>query len=122
MRRRLGTFIPLVLIAVLVQLMAPIGVSRAVARILSDPLATAPICSGTSGASHDPSVPAAPSHLDCCSFCVVGYGGPAIPDAPSAVAGVSGVYRDVVWHLFRDASSRVRSGSNAQARAPPAMV
>lgn len=122
MRRRLGTFIPFVLFAVLVQLMAPIGVSRAVARVLSDPLAMAPICSAMSGASQDPSVPATPSHVDCCSFCAAGYGGPAIPDVPSAVAGVSGVYRDVVWHLFRDVSSRVRTGSNAQARAPPALV
>jgi Protein of unknown function (DUF2946) len=122
MRRRLGTLIPFVVLAVLAQFMAPIGLSRAVARAMSDPLAMAPICSGLSDAGHNSSTPASPTHADCCSFCGLGYGGSAVPIAPSAIARVSGFYRSVVWQSFRDVSSPERSGSNAQARAPPAVA
>jgi hypothetical protein len=121
MRRRLGTFIPFALLAVLVQLMAPIGISRAVAQTMSDPLATVPICSGMADAARDPSAPAAPAHIDCCSFCGIGYGGSIAPDAPAA-RSVERSYRHVVWHSYRNVSQWERVGSNAQARAPPTLA
>ena len=46
MRRRLEVFIPIVLLAILVQLMAPIAAFRVVANAVSDPLYMATICSG----------------------------------------------------------------------------
>ena len=46
MRRRLEVFIPIVLLSIMVQLLAPIGAFRAVAHAVSDPLYMATICSG----------------------------------------------------------------------------
>jgi hypothetical protein len=140
MRRRLEFFIPIVLFAVLVQLMAPIGAFRAVAQAVSDPLAMASICSGMSASegqampSHTPD-----SHADCCAFCAAGHGGtpsprgvgggPAPPPPPPTAVidpplpvfvHLQRQYQRVVWLESTDAVSAVRVGSNAQARAPPA--
>ncbi|MDB5515466.1 MAG: hypothetical protein JWQ17_2224 [Tardiphaga sp.] len=122
MRRRLEFFIPIVLFAVLVQLMAPIGAFRAVAQAVSDPLAMASICSGMSASegqampSHTPD-----SHADCCAFCAAGHGGTAVIDPPLPVfVHLQRQYQRVVWLESTDAVSAVRVGSNAQARAPPA--
>jgi hypothetical protein len=46
MRRRLEVFIPIVLLAIMVQLMAPIAAFRVVAYAATDPLYLASICSG----------------------------------------------------------------------------
>jgi hypothetical protein len=122
MRRRLETFIPIVLFAVLVQLLAPIGAVRAVAMALSDPLAMAPICSGLADGSHQPSSPAHPAHDDCCALCAAGHGNAIAIDPPDArPVGLSRPYRPVVWHDGVAAASAARTGSNAQARAPPAI-
>jgi hypothetical protein len=51
MRRRLELFIPIVLLAVLVQMLAPIAAFRVVAYASSDPLYVASICEGMTSAS-----------------------------------------------------------------------
>lgn len=120
MRRRLETFIPIVLFAVLVQLMAPIGAVRAAARAISDPLAMASICAGRANAAHDPSTPGNPAHNDCCVLCAVGHGGAFAIDPPAPrLAGLHRPYRPVLWPEGAEVTSSVRTGSNAQARAPP---
>src|SRR3954451_25286880 len=99
MRRRLEYYIPIVLFALLVQLVAPIGAFRAVAQAVSDPLAMAPICTGmTSGdgqtmPSHGPA-----SQADCCGFCAAGHSGVAVIDSPAPVFVVlQRLYQRVVW-------------------------
>lgn len=119
MRRWLGTFIPLVMLAVLAQLMAPVGASRAVARAMFDPLARVQICSEISSSSRDPSVPATPPHVDCCSFCAIGHGGSVAQDAPVIPVDALRRYRNIAWHPLQEVSSATRAGSNFQARAPP---
>lgn len=122
MRRRLEFFIPIVLFAVLVQLMAPIGAFRAVAQAVSDPLAMASICSGMSAGEGQTMPSGAPStHADCCAFCATAHGGVAVIDPPMPVfVTLQRQYQRVVWLQSTDAVSAVRIGSNAQARAPPA--
>ena len=74
MRRRLEIFIPIVLLAVLVQLIAPIAAFRVVADAVSDPLYMASICSGMT-ASADASQPdSAPVQhvVRCCVFFSLG--------------------------------------------------
>ena len=77
MRRRLEAFIPIVLLAILVQLMAPIAAFRVVANAVSDPLYMATICSGMAS-SQDASqtTPAKTQHdgANCCAFCGGGLG------------------------------------------------
>jgi hypothetical protein len=121
MRRRLELFIPIVLFAVLVQLMAPIGAFRAVAQAVSDPLAMASICSGMSTGEGQGTPSHAPAaHADCCAFCAAAHGGIAVLDPPMPVfVTLQRQYQRVVWLQSTDAVSAVRIGSNAQARAPP---
>ena len=50
MRRRLKNFLPIVLVALAVQIFAPIGACWAVSIAASDPLARAVICHGNAAA------------------------------------------------------------------------
>jgi DUF2946 family protein len=122
MRRRLELFIPIVLLAVLVQLIAPIGAFRAVAHAVSDPLAMASICLEMTAAeqqtmpSHGPN-----AHADCCAFCAAGHSGSAAIDPPAPIfVNLQRQYQRVVWLEATEIISTARVGSNAQARAPPA--
>jgi hypothetical protein len=122
MRRRLERFIPIVLFAVMVQLIAPIGAFRAVAHVVSDPLAMATICTGMAAG---PDGQTTPSHApvtgaDCCAFCPTAHGGAALiePPAPAFVL-LQRQYQRVIWLEATEAISVLRVGSNAKARAPP---
>jgi hypothetical protein len=121
MRRRLENFIPIVLFAVLVQLIAPIGAFRAVAQAVSDPLGMASICSEMTTAEaqtmptrgHD-------AHAGCCAFCGAGQCGAVAIDSPTPVfVTLQRQYQRVVWLEAVTVTSPVRVGSNTQARAPP---
>ena len=72
MRKRLKNFLPIVLIALVVQIFAPIGACWAASIAASDPLAGAVICHGnaprTSGQSDQTGHRA---HDGCCSVCSV---------------------------------------------------
>jgi hypothetical protein len=120
MRRRLANFIPIVLFAVVVQLLAPIGAFRAVASSVGDPLAMASICSGMTSASESQHAPAPLPAAQCCAFCVCVHGGAAASsDFPVAVAPWRPEFYRVAWFDPDSLPSAVRTGSNAQARAPP---
>ena len=90
MRRRLEVFIPIVLLAVLVQLIAPIAAFRAVASAVSDPLCMTSICSEMAPSQDAQSTPSAPrNHGDCCAFCGAGHGGSVAVDPPPLIFVVS---------------------------------
>ncbi len=122
MRRRLEIFIPIVLLAVLVQLIAPIAAFRVVADAVSDPLYMASICSGMT-ASADASQPdSAPMQhgVKCCAFCGVGSAvAVAIDPPPAGFIILHRQYQLVAWLESTESLPAVRAGSNAQARAPP---
>ena len=118
MRRRLGKFLPIVLIAVLVQIFAPIGATWAASIAASDPLHAAAICHGDAvPLPNDQS--GQPQAHDCCSICnVVHTGGPvAAPQA--AVATPWRHAARVAWLDLAPDRFSSRAGSHAQARAPP---
>jgi hypothetical protein len=122
MRRRLERFVPIVLLAVLVQLLAPIGAFRVVAEVVSDPLAMASICSGMPPAEAGHAVPShgPDAHADCCVFCPTGHAGVATIDPPAPVfAHLQRQYQRVIWLESTELVPPLRAGSNAQARAPP---
>ena len=113
------------LLAILVQLMAPIAAFRVVANAVSDPLYMATICSGTASSQDaSPTAPAKTQHdgANCCAFCGSGHGGTVAFDPPPHVfIALQRQYQLVAWLDAADPMPAVRVGSNAQARAPPAI-
>ena len=126
MRRRLEHLIPIVLLAILVQLMAPIAAFRAFAYAANDPLHIASICSGMGTAADDAqTAPANTQHDrgDCCAFCAGSHGGAtALAPPPLIFVTLQRQYQLVSWLEALDPMPSVRVGSNAQARAPPQLT
>lgn len=125
MQQQLRKYIPVFLIALMVQILAPIGASVAVAVAASDPLATAEICR-----DHLASVPAPgdpgnqhQTHDANCAICCV-YSGSAAPANTPDTIGLVVPYRidrGVVWHDSMPRLAGSFGGSNARARAPPSV-
>jgi Protein of unknown function (DUF2946) len=120
MRRRLKNFLPMVLIALAVQIFAPIGACWAAGIAASDPLAAAVIC-------HDNEA-SAPGKADqtghrardgCCSVCNVLQTGPPVDTPEATTAAIARPSGQVVWREFAAGFTGARAGSSAQARAPP---
>jgi hypothetical protein len=124
MRRRLEIFVPIVLLSMMVQLLAPIGAFRAVAYAVSDPLHMAAICSGM-GSSQDASPTTGaqvPHGANCCGFCSVGHAGAVPLDPPPLIhVALQRQYRLIAWLEAVDHIPPARVGAHAQARAPPSI-
>lgn len=119
MRRRLAIFVPIVLLAMWVQLLAPVAAFRAVAAAVSDPLTMATICSGMAS-PEDTSDTTAPHGANCCGFCSVNHGVTVALDPPQAIHIVlQRLYSRVAWLEAEPPLPPARFGSHAQARAPP---
>ena len=143
MRRRLGVFLPFVLLAVLVQWLAPVSAFRVVATAWSDPLYMASICSGmahdsrtldtasdtiasetTANQTTANQTPASSSHQqsDCCAFCAGGHAGGLTLEPPApGFARLQLQFQKLAWLDATEPMPTLRPGSNAQARAPPAL-
>jgi Protein of unknown function (DUF2946) len=122
MRRRLELYIPIVLLAVMVQLFAPIAAFRAFAYAANDPLYMATICSDMSSSPDTHTDPAKRQHQhdECCAFCAAGHAGSLAIDAPVQIFTVlQRQYQRVSWLEAAYPEPTVRAGSNTQARAPP---
>jgi Protein of unknown function (DUF2946) len=122
MWRRLELLIPIVMLALVVQLLAPIAAFRVVAYASTDPLYMASICehvapsadvqSGSDRSQHE--------HGSCCAFCGLGVGGTiALGSPPPIFVTLQRQYQRLSWLETAETMSAVRVGSNAQARAPP---
>jgi len=122
-RRRLQKYLPIVLIALMVQVLAPVAACWAAAIAASDPLRIAEIChDSTSVAADQQGDQNGPhsEHSGGCSICCLVSANASI-DTPSPVA-LGSPYREtarVIWHEQAVHLSAFRVGSNAQARAPP---
>ncbi|WP_225647465.1 MULTISPECIES: DUF2946 domain-containing protein [Bradyrhizobium] len=120
MRRRLKNFLPIVLVALLVQILAPIGACWAASLAASDPLAAATICHGDAGSGagqgdqtgHD-------AHDGCCSACSVLQTGAPVDSPQVAAQAVERLPNPIAWLDFASELDRSRAGLSAQARAPP---
>src|ERR1700761_3620697 len=110
MRRRLLKYLPIVVIALMVQILAPIAACRAASIAASDPLDAVFIChdgaaaTGQSDHSDDPS--GSHSH-DCGSCLLCGLHGQALVDPPHvAVAAPIRHANRVSWHPTVQISDR----------------
>jgi DUF2946 family protein len=118
MHRRLKKFLPIFVIALAVQLLAPIAACWAASLAIADPIAAAEICKNASSSGTGQSDQSSP-HL-CCSACSVLQTG-AVLDTPEPARGIVVERRadEVVWHDFASVLSLARMASDARARAPP---
>lgn len=121
MRARLQKYLPIFLIALLVQVFAPIGACWAAAVAVSDPLNVAEICLHSGSTADQPTDPGGPrEHGPGCAICCLASTNASV-DTPS-VAAFAAPYREqarVIWHEQTLGLSAVHIGANAQARAPP---
>lgn len=122
MRRRYQKYLPIVLIALMVQILAPIGACWAAAIAASDPLSAAEICHDTASAPGQQGDQSGQhsDHGGACAVCCLA-GVTASIDTPK-VEALAVPYREtarVAWHEQTSYVSGSRTGSNAQARAPP---
>ena len=121
MQRRLGKFFPIVLIAMLVQIFAPISAAWAFGVAASDPLHLAGICSGASAAA-DSGTPDKPqAHNSCCTLCCVAQNATPTGDAHAAFTKLERNAGVVVWLELIPVSRPSAAASNAQARGPPSL-
>jgi hypothetical protein len=122
MRRRLQKFLPIVLIALMVQVLAPIGACWAAAIAASDPFGLAAIChdSGAGSGQQGDQGGEHPAHDGACAICCVLHAS-ASADTPR-LPTLAAPYRQAERVVWRDEAldlSVFRTGSNSQARAPP---
>ena len=124
MYRRLERFIPIVMLVVLVQLLAPIAAFRVVAYASSDPLYMTSICSEMASSADTQNTPSQSPHAhgECCAFCAVSHGAGLAVEPPSPVfLTLQLQFQQIVWLEATNPMPTVRVGSNTQARAPPSI-
>ena len=122
MRRRLGKFLPIVLLALAVQILAPVAACWAASAGASDPLQGAAICHGATTMTPDSSDQTGHrAHDGSCSSCCVAQSAAPIDTLPVAFAIPTREPERVVWVRTAPELFSSRAGSHAQARAPPAL-
>jgi hypothetical protein len=126
MRTRLKNFLPIVLIALAVQIVAPIAACWAASIAASDPLNAAVICHGKGGAaatSQDDQSGAQGAQRGCCALCgVLHNGAPVDPPQAAVLFTFERQVTLVVWHELTLDPAASRAGTPEQARAPPPLT
>ncbi|WP_354142535.1 DUF2946 family protein [Bradyrhizobium sp. NP1] len=123
----MSKFLPVVLVALMVQILAPVAACWAASIAASDPLQVAgAICHDSAGAAQDgqQGVPTGDprAHGGSCAICCIANAGTSL-DSPTPVA-LPTPYRQVarvVWHDQAPSLLTARAGSNTRARAPPSL-
>lgn len=124
MRRQLKKFLPIVLMALAVQVLAPIAACWAASIVASDPLSAAVIChgNGAAGVSQNDQSGAPDAQTGCCGLCgVLHTAAPVDPPQTAAILTFDRRATEVVWHELALDPATSRAGSPEQARAPPAL-
>jgi len=124
MRRRLKKFLPIVLMALAVQIFAPIAACWAAGIAASDPLSAAVICHGNAeaGTSQNDQSGTHGTPRGCCTLCGTLHS-VALADTPQTAAAFTFDRQItlVVWHDLALDPATSRAGSPEQARAPPVL-
>lgn len=120
MRRQFERLLPIALLALLLQLLAPVGASWIAAAAVADPLQGVEICHADPGtAAPDQGHDRDACRIECLLCCVLHAGGAL--DTPGAVHLVPPwpVATAAIWRDLAPTFHHPRSGRLAQARAPP---
>ena len=121
MRARLRKFLPLVLLALAMQVLAPIAACWATGQAIADPLAAAVICHSASergGLSDQTGGPTA--HAGACALCCLAQASASLDSPTHTTLPILVRHAErVVWHPAQAFAIAAPEGSIAQARAPP---
>ncbi|MDN4981831.1 DUF2946 family protein [Bradyrhizobium sp. WYCCWR 13022] len=121
MRARLQKFFPVVLLALVMQVLAPIAACWAAGQAVADPLSAAVICHSVSdqGAPNDQN--GAPvAHAGACALCCLAQANASFDSPSHATLSIPLRYAErVVWHEADASNLAAHKGSSAQARGPP---
>ncbi|MBR1173361.1 DUF2946 domain-containing protein [Bradyrhizobium sp. KB893862 SZCCT0404] len=121
MRARLQKFLPLVLLALAMQVLAPIAACLAASQAVADPLSAAVICHSPSeqgGLNDRTGTPTA--HAGACALCCLAQANASLDSPPHVALAIPFRHAErVVWHTADASAVSSPRGSNAQARAPP---
>lgn len=121
MRARLQKFLPIVLLALVMQVLAPIAACLAAGQTVADPLQTAIICHSASeqGGQTDPTgTPTA--HAGACALCCLAQANASFDSPPQAALSIPFRHAEqVVWHAADVSVAATHKGSSARARGPP---
>jgi hypothetical protein len=121
MRARLQKFLPIVLLALVMQMLAPIVACWAAGQAVADPFSSGVICHSTGeqgGLNDQTGKPTA--HSGVCALCCLAQASASMDSPPQAtfVTPLRHAER-VAWHAADISAVVVHKGSSAQARAPP---
>ena len=124
MRARLQKFLPIVLIALAMQVLAPIAACWAAGLAVADPLQNTVIChtgDAAGGGLDDPS--GAPgAHAGSCSICCLAQANATIEAAQASLLVPFRLAEGVIWHVQVAVVAATDGRSNARARAPPELA
>ena len=122
MRARLQKFLPLVLLALVMQVLAPIAACLAAGQAVADPLFAAAICHSTSDQSGAPNdrTGSPTTHAGACALCCLAQANAPLDSPTDAALPITVRHAErVVWHPADAFAVASPEGSIAQARAPP---
>ncbi|MHC2618950.1 hypothetical protein ACVIW2_000982 [Bradyrhizobium huanghuaihaiense] len=121
MRARLQKFLPLVLLALAMQVLAPIAACLAAGQAVADPLSAAVICHSASdqgGLNDRTGSPTA--HGAACALCCLAQANASLDSPPQLALATPFRHAErVVWRAADVSAVVAHKGSSAQARAPP---
>ncbi|WP_197489462.1 DUF2946 domain-containing protein [Bradyrhizobium sp. DOA1] len=121
MHARLQKFLPIVLLALVMQVLAPIAACLAAGQAVADPLFAGVIChsGGEQGGQND-QTGSPTAHAGACAMCCLAQAAASL-DSPLQVALATPVRHAerVVWRAADASRVSAYRGSGAQARAPP---
>lgn len=114
---RLQKFLPVVLLALAMQVLAPIAACLAAGQAVADPLSAAVICHSASEEGGRTGTPAA---HDTCALCCLAQASASLDSPPHAAFAIPFRHAEhVVWHAADRPAISAYKGTSAQARAPP---
>lgn len=121
MRARLQKFLPIVLLALVMQVLAPIAACWAAGEAVADPLAAGVICHSVSEQGTPNNQNGAPTaHAGACALCCLAQANASFDSPPHAALSIPFRHAErVVWHDADAPSVAAHKGSSAQARGPP---
>jgi Protein of unknown function (DUF2946) len=125
MRRRLRKFLPIVLMALMVQILAPIGACWAASIAASDPFGAAAICHDASALADNQANQTDQTghraHDGACAMCCLAHAGASLDTPNTALAGLYRHPLRVVWQDVAPELRDSRTSGHAQARGPPSI-